>query len=102
MFEGYDVGQLTSTGKVKRYGSDPFIKTDLIEGLKKSLTLNDQVKKNVIKYKPQLAELFKSAGFTTKKFLERGENLAPIAKQKQILNFIEKLNNLTKKNYTII
>jgi hypothetical protein len=72
MFEGYDVGQLTSTGKVKRYGSDPFIKTDLVEGLKKSLTLNDQVKKNVIKYKPQLAELFESAGFTTKKFLERG------------------------------
>ena len=35
MFEGYDVGQLTSTGKVKRYGSDPFIKTDLVEGLKK-------------------------------------------------------------------
>ena len=100
MFEGYDVGQLTSTGKVKRYGSDPFIKTDLVEGLKKSLTLNDQVKKNVIKYKPQLAELFKSAGFTTKKFLERGENLAPIAKQKQILNFIEKLNSSEQKVLT--
>jgi hypothetical protein len=94
MFEGYDVGQLTSTGKVKRYGSDPFIKTDLIEGLKKSLTLNDQVKKNVIKYKSQLAPLFDSAGFTKKsKFnIKKAENLAPIAKQKQILNFIDKLN----------
>ena len=44
MFEGYDVGELTSTGKVKRYGSDPFIKTDLVEGLKQSLSLNNQVK----------------------------------------------------------
>jgi len=104
MFEGYDVGQLTSTGKVKRYGSDPFIKTDLVEGLKKSLTLNDQVKKNVIKYKPQLVELFKSAGFTKKsKFnIKKAENLAPIAKQEQILNFIEKLNPSEQKVLTKI
>jgi hypothetical protein len=96
MFEGYDVGELTSTGKVKRYGSDPFIKTDLVEGLKQSLSLNNQVKQNVIKYKPQLTPLFESAGLSPK-ILARGEKLAPIAKQTQILNFIEKLNPTEKK-----
>jgi hypothetical protein len=96
MFEGYDVGELTSTGKVKRYGSDPFIKTDLVEGLKQSLNLNNQVKQNVIKYKPQLTPLFESAGLSPK-ILARGEKLAPIAKQTQILNFIEKLNPTEKK-----
>jgi hypothetical protein len=95
MFEGYDVGELTSTGKVKRYGSDPFIKTDLVEGLKQSLSLNNQVKQNVIKYKPQLTPLFESAGLSPK-ILARGEKLAPIAKQTQILNFIEKLNPTEK------
>jgi hypothetical protein len=96
MFEGYDVGELTSTGKVKRYGSDPFIKTDLVEGLKQSLSLNNQVKQNVIKYKPQLTPLFESAGLSPK-ILARGEKLVPIAKQTQILNFIEKLNPTEKK-----
>jgi hypothetical protein len=96
MFEGYDVGELTTTGKVKKYGSDPFIKTDLVEGLKQSLSLNNQVKENIVKYKPQLTPLFESAGFKSTKLLERGEKLAPIAKQTQILNFIEKLNPTEK------